>query len=388
MNKTSSNFDALVAHGCEIDTNDSMDEIIHTAQNQLSGKIPDACIIYFSIFCEIDVIKQRLLSEWPNIKIVGCSTHGEFSSLGGFKDESIVITFLMSDHCQFETGYIDPMHENLKSHCQETLSKYSTESRTPQLCFLFCDILQSNHCEEMVQRFRETLPNTLIYGGAAGDSWEMKESTLVTDEIKSHQHAVFLMITGDIQCGVGLEIGCDTFGKRGVITKSKNNIVYEIDHEPALEFYSKGLLKPVTPSGELPARIYDQEGNFLYIRVSLDQYDEKTGEISYLGLMPEGATIELTSISKDSIIKGAQGSCQKAVDSFSDSPPKLALFTSCAARRAYLGTMASEEGKCIQQYLDSDIPFCGFFSYGEIAPYQLGSQAQFHNYSFASLLIR
>jgi small ligand-binding sensory domain FIST len=45
-----------------------------------------------------------------------------------------------------------------------------------------------------------------------------------------------------------------------------------------------------------------------------------------------------------------------------------------------------KEYQTVKEYL-GDIPFCGFYSYGEIGPLSKGSKSLFHGTTFITLLI-
>ncbi|MCA9565086.1 MAG: FIST C-terminal domain-containing protein, partial [Myxococcales bacterium] len=66
--------------------------------------------------------------------------------------------------------------------------------------------------------------------------------------------------------------------------------------------------------------------------------------------------------------------------------PRAALALTCAARKGILGTRTREEGQRMQELL-GDIPFSGFYTYGEIAPAREGGMSCFNNEMFVTLLL-
>ena len=67
--------------------------------------------------------------------------------------------------------------------------------------------------------------------------------------------------------------------------------------------------------------------------------------------------------------------------------PVLALSFSCVLRKAALGTGVSEEVGLLRELLPANLPFMGFFGFGEIAPLVRGEASFFHNASMVSMLL-
>ena len=67
--------------------------------------------------------------------------------------------------------------------------------------------------------------------------------------------------------------------------------------------------------------------------------------------------------------------------------PDAALFFSCTARRQILSTRAEEEYQFAKKHLSAELPSCGFYTYGEIAPLEQDGSTLFHNETFITLLI-
>jgi hypothetical protein len=76
-----------------------------------------------------------------------------------------------------------------------------------------------------------------------------------------------------------------------------------------------------------------------------------------------------------------------ASNALGDRKPLAALVFSCAARNDLLGTRTKEEIDTLRQEVGDDLPFVGFYAYGEISPFRKGSPTRFHNETFITLLL-
>jgi hypothetical protein len=52
-----------------------------------------------------------------------------------------------------------------------------------------------------------------------------------------------------------------------------------------------------------------------------------------------------------------------------------------------LGTKTREEYRVVSEGVSRDLPLCGFYAYGEIAPIGKGLSPRFHNETFITLMI-
>ncbi len=80
----------------------------------------------------------------------------------------------------------------------------------------------------------------------------------------------------------------------------------------------------------------------------------------------------------DRLIKGAEDSAIGAGKGLKDSS-ELAILISCVGRRLVLKQMVEEEIEVVREVLGSKPCITGFYSYGEIAPFDEFSPCELHN---------
>ena len=153
---------------------------------------------------------------------------------------------------------------------------------------------------------------------------------------------------GSFEYAYGVNSGWIPIGEFGRVTKSHKNIIYEIDHRPALEFYESVLGEGARPTTELPIAVYDSDKSQRFLRTTIGNFDLQKGSITYLGNVPEESFVKITVVNRDDILKGVRTATSYAVENFAcGHSPSIALCYSCDARRVLLGTRTKEEFKIV-----------------------------------------
>ncbi len=175
--------------------------------------------------------------------------------------------------------------------------------------------------------------------------------------------------------------GWSSCGADRVVTRSVGNTLFELDHEPALDLYKKylGEFAKELPLSGLRFPLYirapsDTEG---VIRTLL-QINEDTKSITFAGDIPSGYFARLMMPELQQLIYGAVDAA-KEINQVNDHQA-LGLVVSCAARRVVMKQIIEEELEAVEETLGSNVQLVGFYSYGEIAPFNdQPENCQLHN---------
>jgi len=172
-----------------------------------------------------------------------------------------------------------------------------------------------------------------------------------------------------LHVSVGCESGWEEFGAERIVTKSDGNSVYEIDNKPALKLYEDYLgeyIKDLPLSGlRLPLNVRRYSGEKEVVRVMMGINDDKS--LWFAGDVPQGSTVRLMKTNVNNLVEGAD-LVARSIDPYNDKV-SLVLAVSCSGRRNLLKEMADEELQALQERLGSNAHICGFYSYGELAPF-------------------
>lgn len=110
--------------------------------------------------------------------------------------------------------------------------------------------------------------------------------------------------------------------------------------------------------------IFEEGRKGFYVR-SAPFYDVEAGSVTLNGAVPEGALIQIGTADKKICVESCAESLKTALDGYPGSKPAAALHFSCAGRKMMMGTQVVREYKTVKNHL-IDIPFCGYYAYGEI----------------------
>lgn len=378
-----------IAHSLELDSFLAVMELIKTCEHQLGNRHPIAGILYASIDSDHQLVLDKIYQKWPDLQLVGCTTDGEFSSENEYVEDSLVLTLFASNEIKFVSSYINNTALDMKKECSEVLSEaMNSLGQTPKLCILFSDVLKTNGETVMEQLNIVTDGKLPIVGGISADSWRFINAMQFYNNISSSNISPFLLLAGELDFSLGMDCGWEPIGETGTITKSEGNVLYEINHKPALEFYRSILGENTKPTLELPIAVYDTYGDFCFMRTSFENYDNNIGSVTFLGNVPVNYKVRITMVNRESILAGTKNSTTLSVNTFpSNTSPTIALCFSCSARRVLLGTRTIEEYQLVRNKLGDNVKFVGFYSYGEFCPSSNELSNKFHNETFVTVLL-
>jgi hypothetical protein len=115
------------------------------------------------------------------------------------------------------------------------------------------------------------------------------------------------------------------------------------------------------------------DGNVL-VRTIL-AVDEAAQSMTFAGDLPDGVLAQLMRANFDRLIQGASEAATLTLNDVKHTTipsPTLSIAISCVGRRLVLGERAEEEIEATLDILPNGCSQVGFYSYGEISPYESG----------------
>ena len=324
---------------------------------------------------------SELQSAYPQARLVGCSTAGEIAGTR-VQDDTAVATAVRLDHTDVRvaTAEVPDAGQSFAT------GKRVAEALDPAgLChvLVFSDGLSVNG-SEFVSGLANHLPEGVrVTGGMAGDGDRFSSTLTVIDGEAVSGHAVAVGFYGErLSVGYGSLGGWDAFGPRRVITRSKGNVLYELDGKPALELYKHYLgehASGLPATGLLfPLSLVLREGDRPVVRTILS-VDETEGSMTFAGDMPEGASARLMKANFDRLVEGAAGAAQASAQGLSSGGAELAVLISCVGRKLVLQQRIEEEVEAVREVLGEGPALTGFYSYGEFSPFTQEASCDLHN---------
>ncbi|SHO42693.1 FIST signal transduction protein [Desulfopila aestuarii] len=343
------------------------------------------------VFADIGYDQQQLLegisSVAAGIPLIGCTTDGEISS-SGLSEKSVVVLALTADTTQFHTAVTTSLSED--SYLAGVKIGEAFQHVNPRYLQIFSDGLTGN-AMKIVEGIHSVLgKDVIIAGGTSGDRGFFSQTNQYHNGAVYTDSVVAVGITGDLSFSTGIGCGWFPVGTPKCVTKSEDNVVYELDGQPALQVYEKFLGKYASqlpavgveyPLGLLEPGEEEDEDYFL-CRATMG-VDRKANSIIFAGDVPQGAQVKMTMGNEDDVIGAARKAAEDAVTDwkkkYPDISPKVIFIYSCMARKIVLGSRIGEEIAEIRQIAGYEVPLIGFYTYGEYAPAGRQKQSCFLN---------
>ncbi|HKH37391.1 MAG TPA: FIST C-terminal domain-containing protein, partial [Rubrobacter sp.] len=218
-----------------------------------------------------------------------------------------------------------------------------------------------------------------LWGGGANNNFNMGEPTYqyCDDEVISGGVS-YALLSGNARAGWAISHACIPIGGERKVTRSKGNVIHEIDGKPAVE-----VLKEYLPEHALaddrywmdyaislalcfraPSYMKDEE----YVVRGMPSVSMADGSITVQTEVPEGTSVWLSSRDKEKISTGFDRMAAQIKEQLGGEKPKLVFQFECATR----GKLMFREQEKLQtlerfrQSLDLDAPWVGFYTAGEI----------------------
>ncbi len=338
---------------------------------------------------EDENIYDEIKTLFPDGHIVFGSTSGEIISNTVFEN-SIAITAI-----EFEKSSFEIKTENILDHKKdaykagETLVKKFSEENLKHL-FIVSEGSFVNG-SDLISGLESSNQNRFaITGGLCGDDDRFERTLASYNENPKEGEIIAIGFYGET-----LEItfanygGWMPFGPERIITKSKANILWEIDNAPALDIYKiyLGAKSAELPHAALlyPLSVKALENDKPIVRTILN-IDEANNTMILAGDVPEGSIVQLMMANVDDIADGALKAAELAMENRKNEA-QLGLLVSCVGRKLVMDQRVEEEVEEVQYAIGADVPISGFYSYGEMAPFAHNKKCILHNQTMTLTLI-
>jgi hypothetical protein len=327
---------------------------------------------------------HELKEMFPAAAIIGCSTGGQIAASEVLDDEIAGVAM------RFDTTKIRLAHDTVASAdlsrgCGRALgAKLKGEGLAG--VFVLSDGLHVNGSELVAGIIEQVGKDVSVTGGLAGDGAQF-EKTLVGADCapKSHAVAAVGFYGNAIRIGHGSAGGWDVFGPRRKITKSKGNVLFELDGEPALDLYERYLgeeAKGLPGTGLLfPLQVQDpNHPEHLVVRTILG-IDRDKRSMTFAGDVPEGWGGQLMRGTFTRLAEGSAEAARQAQEGLADGKDRegVAVLVSCIGRRLLMGQRTTDELEAAEAELGAQLSRLGFYSYGEISPHAASGICELHN---------
>ena len=341
----------------------------------------------------------ELRSRYPRALFVGCSTAGEIQDIY-VRDDTIVATAVSFESTKLRGHKVVIASAGDSRQAGQALAEALLGEDLVNILVL-SDGLNVNG-SEVVAGITAHLPeHVTVTGGLAGDGEgigstsvlhaepsEASEGSLDAgswlDQSLGEHKIVGVGFYGDrLQVACGSLAGWDPFGPERRITRSKGNVLYELDGQSALALYKKFLgekAAELPTSGLLfPLSLRSPDGSTAGIVRTVLAVDEESQSMTFAGDLEEGWYAQLMKANFERLIDGAMGAARTCIEDAKDQDPDFALLVSCVGRKLVLKQRVEEEVEAVREVLGDKVVLSGFYSLGEISPFSTSGQCELHN---------
>ncbi len=331
------------------------------------------------------LLERNLLGDirknYPKALLLGCSTAGEIEGTRVL-DNSLVVTAVRFEHTEVR---------QVSTEIRGTEDSYSAGASVAgdlhkdglAHVFVLSDGLRVNG-SELVKGLIANLPEHVqVTGGLAGDADRFRQTLILHGDEPREGIVAAVGFYGDrLKASCASLGGWDPFGPERLITRSRGNVLYELDGQSALELYENYLGKHaegLPATGLLfPLSVRIGEDSTWIVRTILS-VDRKEHSLTFAGDLPEGSHARLMMANFDRLIEGAAGAARATSVGLAGGSAQLAVLISCVGRKLILKQRVEEEVEGVQDILGKDCALAGFYSYGEISPFTPGAKCELHN---------
>src|SRR5215212_8425267 len=223
-------------------------EAAEQALKKAGVSIPDFVIMFGSIGYDQRTLVQTVRETTGGAPLTGCSADGTIDGDDAAESNfSVVVTAISSEELKWHNGLATGLEADPRA-----VGKQVAKDLMPHLSaetiglFVFPDGLKDFivPTENLVDNFFAGLEGNLpserflpMWGGGANvniNNWTPPTYQYCNDEVIT-DGVSYALLSGKTRAGWAISHACIPIGGERIVTRSKGNIIYEIDGKPAME---------------------------------------------------------------------------------------------------------------------------------------------------------
>ena len=342
----------------------------------------------------LKTIDNLLLGAVP---ILGCSGFAIISNQGTFKYGLIIMLLSLPEDIHYNVAAVKEISAKSAAGAGEELGEklvYGFQGVRRDISVIFSDgLLQDG--SGLINGLQTKLGHSFpLVGASASDNLALQKTYLYFKQEIMHDAACGILFGGKLSFGLGVKHGWKPLGKPRHATKTKDNIVYEINDAPAVKIYEEYLAKNIQELRKdlkrisifYPIGIYLPGEEEYLLRNILSIEDD--GALVFQGNVPRDSRIRLMVGAKETCLAATQQAADDVKAGLAGQSINFALVFDSISRYILLGRQVNKEMEIIRKALSKDIPLIGLYTYGEQAPLRAISylgKTYFHNQTITVL---
>jgi len=353
---------------------------------------PDFIFMFASIGFDQHSLVRTVRENTGGAPLTGCSAEGTIN--GDDADESgfsVVVAAISSEELRWHNG----IARGLVEDDTRAVGKLVTRDLLPHLSsdtmglFLFPDGrldfgVSRDNLDNFFAGLEENLPSERflpMWGGGANKTggWRKPPHQYCDDEVISGGVS-YALLSGEAQPSWAISHTVIPIGGERKVTRSKGNVIHEIDGKAAVE-----VLKEYLPEHALaddrdwmdyanslalcfraPSYMKDEE----YVVRGVPAVKMADGSIIVQTEVQEGTSVWFSSRDKEKLATGLDRMAAQIKEQLGGEKPELVFQFECATRGKMM-FREQEKLRFLRQFrrsIDPEVPWAGFYCAGEIGP--------------------
>jgi hypothetical protein len=360
---------------------------------------PDFVFMFASVGYDQRSLLRAVREATGGAPLTGCSGEGTIS--GDYADESnfsVVVMVIASDELRWRNGLATGLGDDSRATGQMVAQTLSSDLGADAVgLFVFPDgtTVNFDHFFAGLEGNLSSEQFLPLWGGGAGDNLALVQTYQYCDDEVVSDGVAYALLSGEAQPASTIGIGYIPIGGERTVTRSRGNVIYEIDGKPALEVLQEYLPdraladdwgRYVTTFGlcfRAPSYIKDEE----YIFRGINSVNKADGSVSLQTEVQEGTSVWMSSRDKETITTGLDRMADQIKEELGGNQPKLVFHFDCCSRGKVM-LRDQEKLQILRQFRQAvgpEVPWAGFYTYGEIGP--VGKHNCYHTYTAVVLAL-
>jgi methyl-accepting chemotaxis protein len=378
-------------------------EAVDDARDQL-GESTGAALAIALIDPEYDAeaVIDGIQDAVGSVPVIGATTAGEFTETQ-VAEGGIVIALLGSDGLSATTALAGGVGEDTFSTVQSAIGELppaESVAGTHTAAVTFHNGLAGKG-EEITLITNQLLDGVPLAGGSAGDALDLEQTTVFTEDGVSDDGVAIALLGSETPFGLAANHGHTPLSDTYEVTDADENVVYELDGEPAFEVWQREIADIAAEEYGVDVDSLSDGGDELADMMTKFELGLPTGDdehkIRWPGLttstddtlrfatgVPEGSAVRIMHSPPDDQIESAAEAANQALDDLDGSDPAGALVFDCVCRGLILGDEFDTAVDAIASEIG--VPLAGFETYGEVCM-EPDASSGYHNTTTSILLL-
>ncbi|HXS99193.1 MAG TPA: FIST N-terminal domain-containing protein [Elusimicrobiota bacterium] len=344
---------------------------------------PDLTLAFGSIRLDQKAVHRGLAGELDAARLLGGSSYAEITNAGvtegsvaalalSFEDAAPPPRFAQVGICRSSREVGDALARGLGP----------APSGGRDLALIFGSVATGRD-NAALARTRSRLATTPLFGGMTSGDYDLgigdprfwDNSQYGPKLTRWDTRAALVSLPDGYELAYGFEHGWEPVGPPVEITRARGEKVYEVGGVPVFDYYRR-LLGDARDEKffELLIQRYGfsvqagEDRSLLKLPVACDF---KRGFIQYFPAEDlQGRRVRLILAGRRSLVSGARAAAERCRGALGGRRPDLLLMVSCCTRKRILHSRLNDELDAVRGVFGRATPVFGFYSGGEIAPFE------------------